>query len=666
MILQLITRLQYFLKRVFTFLSILGASFTQAQVGINTTTPSAQLDIRSSSQAAPSNTDGILIPKIDTFPASNPGADQNGMMVFLTTTIDSNIPGFYYWEATSNTWIPLKGKEGGTLDEAYDFGGPGAGNTIIADAGAITIAGTDGLVSTGVANSGAVMPSGAGVRMVWNPRKAAFRSGRITGTEWDDANIGFYSIGFGLDVSAPAIASTAFGFDTVASGSTSTAFGYQSSASENTSTSFGFQSIASGPTSTAFGYQTAASANSSTVFGRQNTASSFGETVIGIGATAYTPSANGDVQFRAANVTDRLFVIGNAVDTNNDNSVQDSERRDAMVVLKNGNVGFGTSNPARRLHVSNGNSGATSNANSAMVVESSGAVYQHFLTPSTSENGFLFGTDTGSIRGGIIYNNTNAQEGFQFRTGGNITQMTLTDVGNLGIGTATPEEKLHVSGPAGLTVVRIANTSGIGANSNVALDFFRRTNINTDWRIFNSGASLTLGNSFDDLATVNDRFQFQNSRFIPMTDGTLNLGDATFRWNTLFASNGVINTSDAREKQNIQNLNYGLNALMQLRPVSFEWKKQDGSGTKLGLIAQELQGVIPEVVRDWDWQEDELGNRRKVRTPLLGVYYSDLIPVLIKATQEQQQIIETQKEAINQLQEQHRLLLERIERLEQH
>ena len=247
-------------------------------------------------------------------------------------------------------------------------------------------------------------------------------------------------------------------------------------------------------------------------------------------------------------------------------------------------------------------------------------------------------------------------------------RMRLTPLGNLGIGTNNPLQKLHVSGPAGLTAVRIANTSGVGANSNVALDFFRNTAVNTDWRIYNIGANLTIGNSADDLTTVNDLYQFQGGRFMPMDDAILSLGQAANRWNTLFASNGTINTSDAREKKNVQNLTYGLNELLQLRPVSFEWKKDDGSGTKLGLIAQELQQVVPEVVRDWDWELDEQGNRKKVASPILGVYYSDLIPVLIKSIQEQQQKIDQQTAELEQLRaqlaSQNNRILERLEKLE--
>lgn len=65
----------------------------QAQVGINTTTPNAQLEIKSSDQANPANNDGILIPKVDAFPAINPTIDQDGMLVYLTTDVGANLKG---------------------------------------------------------------------------------------------------------------------------------------------------------------------------------------------------------------------------------------------------------------------------------------------------------------------------------------------------------------------------------------------------------------------------------------------------------------------------------------------------------------------------------------------------------------------------------------------
>ncbi len=93
-------------------ISTLGFS----QVEINTTIPASQLDIKASNPTLPSNIDGILIPRISSFPIVNPTIAQNSMMVYLTTLFSGNPPGFYYWENSSNSWIPLGGKVGWGLN----------------------------------------------------------------------------------------------------------------------------------------------------------------------------------------------------------------------------------------------------------------------------------------------------------------------------------------------------------------------------------------------------------------------------------------------------------------------------------------------------------------------------------------------------------------------
>ncbi len=78
-----------------------------AQIGVNTSNPQATLDVTASSSSSPSNSDGLLVPRIDAFPASNPTSSQNGMMVYLTTTDGDNDPGFYYWDNDNTTWTTL-------------------------------------------------------------------------------------------------------------------------------------------------------------------------------------------------------------------------------------------------------------------------------------------------------------------------------------------------------------------------------------------------------------------------------------------------------------------------------------------------------------------------------------------------------------------------------
>ncbi len=112
----------------------------------------------------------------------------------------------------------------------------------------------------------------------------------------------------------------------------------------------------------------------------------------------------------------------------------------------------------------------------------------------------------------------------------------------------------------------------------------------------------------------------------PGTDAIYNLGSGSYRWNTVYATNGTINTSDINLKENIISLTYGLDEVLAINPISFNWKDEKlGTQTKIGFSAQELQNIIPEVVQN-------NGNT-------LGVYYSDLIPVAFNAIKEQQSAI---------------------------
>ncbi|SCY25821.1 tail fiber domain-containing protein [Flavobacterium caeni] len=272
------------------------------------------------------------------------------------------------------TWTNRNAIASGSLDEAYDFSGAGLGRTIVADSGPVTISGTDGLFSTGTLGSGATMPTGTTMRMVWNPRKGAFRAGKVNASQWSDANTGNYSVSFGEDNTSSGTRSVSMGDGNTASGSTSFSFGQYNISSGSLSATFGFMNNVSGSNAYAFGQQNViterwgialgnfneisseygfAKGKDNIVSGRLavatgefNTAASFGETVIGFGATLYTPTVNGDIRCQAANATDRLFVIGNAVDTDNDFLLDPAERSNAMLVLKNGRVGLGIDNNA--------------------------------------------------------------------------------------------------------------------------------------------------------------------------------------------------------------------------------------------------------------------------------------------------------------------------------
>jgi len=104
---------------------------------------------------------------------------------------------------------------------------------------------------------------------------------------------------------------------------------------------------------------------------------------------------------------------------------------------------------------------------------------------------------------------------------------------------------------------------------------------------------------------------------------------------TVFATNTTISAiSDQRFKENIQDLDVGLNAVMALKPRKFDWKAGKGKDIKgdRGFIAQELEQVFPDLVDEWaDPAPEGEEPYKSVR--------QDLIPVLVKAIQEQQTLI---------------------------
>lgn len=184
-------------------------------------------------------------------------------------------------------------------------------------------------LATGAYAVGLIPASGAGVRMMWYPRYAAFRAGGVSGTEWDYANIGPYS--------------TATGKGTIASAGYATAMGYATTASDGASTAMGYQTTASGYASTAMGYSTTASGFAATAMGNNTVAS--GGASIAMGRFASTNGHGGAFVFGDQSVSSAVDVV-NAVANN-------------QFVVRAQHLWFGTNNsvtatPGRYLETSTG------------------------------------------------------------------------------------------------------------------------------------------------------------------------------------------------------------------------------------------------------------------------------------------------------------------------
>ena len=126
-----------------------------------------------------------------------------------------------------------------------------------------------GIIAKGSTFSGASLTTaGAGTRMVWYPRAAAFRAGEVTSTQWDDVNIGVRSFAVGSNPTASGASAFAANSANTASGGDSSAFGQNSVASGQRSFVQGTRSTASGDDSVALGDDVIASAQSAMVVGR--------------------------------------------------------------------------------------------------------------------------------------------------------------------------------------------------------------------------------------------------------------------------------------------------------------------------------------------------------------------------------------------------------------
>jgi hypothetical protein len=115
----------------------------------------------------------------------------------------------------------------------------------------------------------------------------------------------------------------------------------------------------------------------------------------------------------------------------------------------------------------------------------------------------------------------------------------------------------------------------------------------------------------------------------------------------IFATNATIATSDIRFKENIQPLDKGLQIINKLKPVKFNFisttENNFSEFDEIGFIAQDVEGALSTelfakaVVKKLDEDKDDSA---------LGLMTEKLIPILVKAIQEQQALIKALEQRI--------------------
>lgn len=464
---------------------------------------------------------GAGTPLLGTFASINWGSGEK----YLGIEMDLSNTGSQYVAMGSSQLLSVpyaiyansSGNAGSTtLESAYNYGGPGNGRSIHANDGALLIEGEDGLAVTGIFGQGdTITQSGSGARLLFNPRKAAFRVGVAGTTSWNNANIGDYSIGLGNNAEAPATGALAIGENANASALHSIALGNGAAASANYATAIGrntqakgqssfasgFATIANGAYSMSHGVGTNAYGNASIALGnlsivRGTNALASGESLIANGfSSAVVGRFNDTLVAEEASIqtTTPLFIVGNGSNSAN--------RHNAMVVRNDNRVGINTSTPAAtldvngQLKISGGTPGAgkvlTSDANGLATWETAvpgpqgpqgiqgptgaqGPQGIQGLTGATGAQGpqgiqGLTGA-TGPAGSANISGTSNYLVRFSGSTSGANSQVVDNGT-NVGIGTSgSPISKLHVQSSSTLSDLRLTNsTTGSSATDGLQI-----------------------------------------------------------------------------------------------------------------------------------------------------------------------------------------------------
>jgi len=109
-----------------------------------------------------------------------------------------------------------------------------------------------------------------------------------------------------------------------------------------------------------------------------------------------------------------------------------------------GNFGIGTITPGFQLHIADGSPGGTSQSGTLLLLENTGSqTYIQFRSSATGLAGLAFGDPNSSIQGAIRYFHSSDRMDL---IGGGMVRLSINSVGNIGIGTTGPTEKLQVNG----------------------------------------------------------------------------------------------------------------------------------------------------------------------------------------------------------------------------
>jgi hypothetical protein len=174
--------------------------------------------------------------------------------------------------------------------------------------------------------------------------------------------------------------------------------------------------------------------------------------------------------------------------------------------------------------------------------------------------------------------------------------------GNVGIGSTTPSTRLDVAGT-------VKATQFIGDGSQLS-------GVSSFWNGVPASSNIYYANGSVGIGTTNPQYMLHVT-------------------NDIFAYN-VITYSDAKYKTDVATITGALDTVKNLRGVTYKLSTRDTEKTYMGVIAQEIEKHVPEVV-----YTDEGGMK--------SVSYGNMVGLLIEAVKDMQKIMDTQALEIQEL-----------------
>lgn len=340
------------------------------------------------------------------------------------------------------------------------------------------------------------------------------------------------------------------------------------------------------------GIPAAGATNAAACFGNFNSANAYGLVMGAVGATG-----NGYISAQRTDGTATTYNL--------------------LLQPNGGNVGIGTASPSAALDIIGGiRLNKNGNLSTAKVGNFGSANFEGYIEPYNAS-------------GQTTIHNTVSSGFIGFHTGnGNTERMRIDSSGNVLVGIAGTGET------DGAYIDQSGNIFLKSSSPNLSSSYI-------EWSspFFTSGSQakhgLILKNGTSD-------FNFGYFTDVSGSSGAIIRANGTNLGVVVYADNDGVRLapnqtswsaySDERLKNISGEIDFALDKINAIRGVYYSWKKDDNNTQRCGLIAQEVEAVIPEIVdNDSDYK---------------SVRYTEIIPLIVQGIKEQQEIIKAQGESI--------------------